>query len=79
MHLKLPKSNIEWTVETRGDGLYCRHDTSVTASFRMPSGETINNRYVVHEHMHPEAAQRAVDRLVEDLAREVGRRALGVR
>lgn len=78
MHLKLPKSNIEWTVDTRGDGMFSRHETAITATFRMRSGETLNNRFVLHEHMHPEAAQHAVGRLVEELAREVGRRTLGV-
>lgn len=87
MRLKLPKGNIEWTVETPSGNPYTdyRHRrggpfdsgmTRITGTFRLPDGSTLNQTVALDPFCLRDD-QRAVDHmldgLVEGLSRSVGR------
>lgn len=75
--IRLPKSNCEWEVSMDTGG---PHQTRITALLNLPDRTRVANSAVLYNErlFDGRYVAAAVDHLLEDMAREVGRKMVGV-
>jgi hypothetical protein len=76
IRLKLPKTNCEWNIRV-GDHPWDR--TELTASFQLPTGETLFNAVEVKDLDDDRYMDHVVNHLLTRMAQEVGLKMLGVK